>query len=255
MSPPIYTPDGQEVTEIVLPDGSTASEVVAPDGSVVFEAGPDIPDSGLLHYYPGDEGSGSTLTDNEGSADFSLSGPSWVSRSDYEGGFGLFFDGAGDSGSATLTQPTARTRFLRIEVSSFSSLSNNLRVLFGHGFEPLIGYQVLNEDWEYRSPDNNAEVLVPEPIGDVEGSTRVLVARMDTSQMKFEVYDGSGETLVGDGTALNPDTSYEGTTAYLGQAGNDTRWLGAMEADPQFLTYDHYKTDSEVQDVLEAAFS
>ena len=45
MSPPIYTPDGQEVTEIVLPDGSTASEVVAPDGSVVFEAGPDIPDS------------------------------------------------------------------------------------------------------------------------------------------------------------------------------------------------------------------
>jgi len=38
MSPPIYTPDGQEVTEIVLPDGSTASEVVAPDGSVVFEA-------------------------------------------------------------------------------------------------------------------------------------------------------------------------------------------------------------------------
>jgi len=29
----------------VLPDGSTASEVVAPDGSVVFDAGPEIPDS------------------------------------------------------------------------------------------------------------------------------------------------------------------------------------------------------------------
>jgi hypothetical protein len=45
MSPPIYTPDGSEVSEIVLPDGSTASQVVDPDGNVVFEAGPDIPDS------------------------------------------------------------------------------------------------------------------------------------------------------------------------------------------------------------------
>jgi len=45
MSPPIYTPDGSEVSEIVLPDGSTASEVIGPDGNVVFEAGPDIPDS------------------------------------------------------------------------------------------------------------------------------------------------------------------------------------------------------------------
>jgi hypothetical protein len=45
MSPPIYTPDGTEVNEIVLPDGSTASEVVGPDGNVVFEAEPDIPDS------------------------------------------------------------------------------------------------------------------------------------------------------------------------------------------------------------------
>jgi len=45
MSPPIFTPDGSEVSEIVLPDGSTASEVIGPDGNVVFEAGPDIPDS------------------------------------------------------------------------------------------------------------------------------------------------------------------------------------------------------------------
>jgi len=48
MSPPIFTPDGSEVSEIVLPDGSTTSEVIGPDGNVVFEAGPDIPDSGNL---------------------------------------------------------------------------------------------------------------------------------------------------------------------------------------------------------------
>jgi len=50
MSPPIYTPDGSEVSEIVLPDGSTASEVIGPDGNVVFEAGPDIPDSGIARW-------------------------------------------------------------------------------------------------------------------------------------------------------------------------------------------------------------
>jgi len=50
MSPPIYTPDGSEVSEIVLPDGSTASQVIGPDGNVVFEAGGDIPDSGVARY-------------------------------------------------------------------------------------------------------------------------------------------------------------------------------------------------------------
>jgi len=50
MSPPIRTPDGNEVSEIVLPDGSTASQVIGPDGNVVFEAPPEIPDSGIARY-------------------------------------------------------------------------------------------------------------------------------------------------------------------------------------------------------------
>ena len=43
MTPPIFTPDGTEVEEVILPDGSKASEVIAPDGTVVFEDA--IPDS------------------------------------------------------------------------------------------------------------------------------------------------------------------------------------------------------------------
>ena len=39
MTPPILTPDGTEVEDIILPDGSEASEVIAPDGTVVFEGG------------------------------------------------------------------------------------------------------------------------------------------------------------------------------------------------------------------------
>src|SRR6056297_2933679 len=66
MSPPIYTPDGSEVTEIVLPDGSTASEVVAPDGSVVFEAGPDIPDSAIAQFDFREEDGTIPITDQTG---------------------------------------------------------------------------------------------------------------------------------------------------------------------------------------------
>ena len=51
MTPPIVTPDGTEVEEVILPDGSEASEVIAPDGTVVFDAIPEIPDSENLHAH------------------------------------------------------------------------------------------------------------------------------------------------------------------------------------------------------------
>jgi hypothetical protein len=96
MSPPIYTPDGQEVTEIVLPDGSTASEVVAPDGSVVFDSGPDIPDSGLLHNYdwsaPSTTAGG--VTDQQGSADLSGSFTNFDAINGRQAGY---FNGVSDS--------------------------------------------------------------------------------------------------------------------------------------------------------------
>jgi len=75
MSPPIYTPDGSDVTEVVLPDGSTASEVVAPDGSVVFEAGPDIPDSGVSRWtFDNEDTESGTAIDSWGSNDGTING-------------------------------------------------------------------------------------------------------------------------------------------------------------------------------------
>jgi len=74
MSPPIYTPDGSEVSEIVLPDGSTASEVIDPDGNVVFEAGPDIPDSvlaqDLVAWWRMGDDDGDALIDSANTSDF-----------------------------------------------------------------------------------------------------------------------------------------------------------------------------------------
>jgi hypothetical protein len=93
MSPPIYTPDGSEVSEIVLPDGSTASEVIGPDGNVVFEAGADIPDS-AIHQWKYDEGSGTEVSDSIGTLKGTLSTDTlWKSDSDLVGGYGLEFTG------------------------------------------------------------------------------------------------------------------------------------------------------------------
>jgi len=63
-------------TSTVLPDGSTASEVIGPDGNVVFEAGPDIPDSAIAQYDAtalslSDQDTVSTWGDELGSADLS----------------------------------------------------------------------------------------------------------------------------------------------------------------------------------------
>jgi len=94
MSPPIYTPDGSEVSEIVLPDGSTASEVIGPDGNVVFEAGPDIPDS-AVYRWQFSAGSGSTASDSIGNNDGTINGATWVSGT-WQGGNTLDFDGIND---------------------------------------------------------------------------------------------------------------------------------------------------------------
>jgi len=101
MSPPIYTPDGSEVSEIVLPDGSTASEVIDPDGNVVFEAGPDIPDSGVARWTfdNGDTNSGTAVDiwgSNDGAIDGATTGVSGANQT-YTTNEAYEFNGSGDN--------------------------------------------------------------------------------------------------------------------------------------------------------------
>ena len=98
MTPPIFTPDGTEVEDVILPDGSTAAEVIAPDGTVVFE-GDVIPDSLTDNFdlwWRYNEASGSVVADHfdNSNADKDLESPSWVSDGDAFDGEYLFFDGA-----------------------------------------------------------------------------------------------------------------------------------------------------------------
>src|SRR6056297_2572190 len=100
MSPPIFTPDGSAVTEIVLPDGSTASEVVAPDGSVVFDAGPEIPDSGVLRYEFEDDSNTTTAVDSwtddtHTAYDGAINGATYTTDAKV-GSMSLSFDGTDD---------------------------------------------------------------------------------------------------------------------------------------------------------------
>ena len=72
MAPPIFTPDGTEVEEVIMPDGSEASEVIAPDGAVVFNAIPDSEaDQKLVHRWVLNDVNG-TVEDSIGNADGSV---------------------------------------------------------------------------------------------------------------------------------------------------------------------------------------
>ena len=106
MTPPIFTPDGTEVEEVILPDGSAASEVIAPDGTVVF----DVADSEVLNQadsvWWADEGSGELVSDSVSNNDGTINNVDWTtgestgSTEDGEGGIYLnFFDGNVDFGS------------------------------------------------------------------------------------------------------------------------------------------------------------
>lgn len=91
MSPPISF-DGADVSGITI-DGQDVSEVTV-DGSVVWQANA-IPDS-VTNRWPTTAGSGTTLTDDIGTADGTTNGATWTASADAEGGYYLDYDGTDD---------------------------------------------------------------------------------------------------------------------------------------------------------------
>jgi len=94
MTPPISI-DGTDITGATI-DGTDVQEITL-DGQTVFSAVVQLP-TGQLARYKFDEGSGTTASDvlgNEG--DITLqNGASFTANSDFEGGFGVDFDGNDD---------------------------------------------------------------------------------------------------------------------------------------------------------------
>lgn len=87
---------GDLATDYVIPVHTDGTEVFDEwhslvDGQVLY----DIPDS-LTNRWPVDEGSGSTLADNEGSIDATLESGSWTADSNAIGGYNISLDGSAD---------------------------------------------------------------------------------------------------------------------------------------------------------------
>jgi len=126
---PINTPDGTQVSEIILPDGSSATRVFDPNGNRVFEAA--IPDSGLPqteHRWVLDEGSGTTWRDAVGSADATANFENWVSG-DWIGGYKSNLDGTDDKADTPITPPSG-SMWLSATVD-FDSTKSYFEVLQG----------------------------------------------------------------------------------------------------------------------------
>jgi len=168
MSPPIFNPDGSEVSEIVLPDGSTASQVIGPDGNVVFEAGPDIPDSEadqkLIHRYY--LGANEPFIDQIGDADATNNGTTevsgdWVAGTAHEGnGTDAYIDltTLGDFGGVTIPS------------------NDGFSIAFS--FKGTEGLSAGNGDVTIGSTDNDTDQYIQLPSGN--RSTGEVSVRDDT---------------------------------------------------------------------------
>jgi len=205
MSPPIYTPDGQEVTEIVLPDGSTASEVVAPDGSVVFDAGPDIPDS-VVNQYKAEDFT-NPWPDAVGAADMSVNG---LTSSTLNGESGVFADGLDDRGNAsplrlganltwglavTITGPADGGKLIWSSSANFDDIfavadrSGKFDVFIRADRSGEFGVQSTTTVWD----DTNTYAVVVNKTGDSDSDIEIYVDDMTTDEATIR-WSGSTDT-------------------------------------------------------------
>lgn len=227
---------------------------IKPLGNVIIQgSASDWPNS-LIHLYPGDEGSGDTLNDNEGSENISLTEVTWEANADFEGGEAIVFDRIDDSiGDGQLDQPNSRTRIVRVAADDMADGDTNFNSIFTHGGSggdesPFLAYHQENEEWEFRD-GNGDSVSVSEPIEDVESETRIVVIRVDSDEARLDVYDNDYNSI-GNDTLANPDTTYGTGTFYLGAYGDNTRaWNGQM--DPQLSIFNEYLSDTDLDTVLE----
>jgi len=188
MSPPIYTPDGTEVSEIVLPDGSTASQVIGPDGNVVFEAAPDIPDSVVSLYEFEDDTDTSTAIDSEGSNDLSISGATYTSTAAV-GSLALSHDGSDDLATSQNT----------IDLSAAGD-TDGIAISTYHRFESVgAGSAEYASGW---AVDNNNFLMIFNTGGDlgsffqVGGSNDIITGPSLSAGTLYYIY----AEVLGDGT-------------------------------------------------------
>jgi len=214
MSPPIYTPDGSEVSEIVLPDGSTASEVIGPDGNVVFEAGPDIPDSVDLEYHGSSyTGGDTTWVDEINNNNMSLSGgESATTLSD--GTEAVAFGGDPDGGSipsfSTITGANLNQFTIEVPIQwSGTEIYDLLEARDGNGDFFLQLFFNVDVDFNQSAGDVFAVIEEPETTAQTRFATTGLSLNDGVRHNITVQYDGANGDIsfIVDGSVANKQSS------------------------------------------------
>ena len=205
----------------------------------------DLPDSGLEHRWPTEDGSASTLGDSEGSADGSISGATWVSG-DGKGGYHLDYDGDNDE-----------------TVVSYENLvSTTSEITLGY----WVNFDTLSEDQRILLRSNAYTLWYDNKIGALrfelnDGSTWFGDAGIPKSNLSLDTwlnvvgtYDGSNAKIYLDGNeqdsvSASNSINDPANDLYFGSLGNGV-WLDGGLDDPVF--YSRGLSASDVQALYDA---
>jgi len=230
----------------VLPDGSTASEVVAPDGSVVFDAGPEIPDSGVSRLdFTNSNSDTSVAVDEWGSNNGTVSGATHLASGGPDGNGAYSFDG---DDYISVGSPTnlIQSPFSVSALARFDTLGNN-ETLFSH----IEGNP--SEGWELaKNTSDQAQFFIGDndTTNHAVGSTALSA---DAWYLITGTYDGTNITVyvddAEDGTASGPFNAQASGTST-----GDTRigYSTSFSANPMagdIARVDYYSKELTAQEV------
>ena len=241
MTPPIFTPDGTEVEEVIMPDGSEASEVIAPDGTVVFDA---IPGSDLTQYSSTGDAY-SEITETSFEASFSDGANStdrlygdFSKLDDEESSFKMVYEitivGDDDGGS---------------DFQMFGLWSDTEDGTATDGQNIGVGFRPYSEDFRFcgiciDGDRDDAERIDPipdeAPLGSGDVETYEVTIEFDFEEMQADLTVENPETdYVGTDSRSIPDENYEYIYAHAG-GDQGLGGPGEGEYDVNSWTFDLY---------------
>lgn len=263
---------GTDVTRgpsVVLDDGSVGFVAMTTKGGAVgspravtsagaqyvshdaLELNP-IPDSGLVHEWPFDEGIGDTVTDTEGGNDGTVNGATWTTTAK-TGGQALSFDGTDDyvGGIDSLTEFSAASIVAWIRPAAIGSgpytplMRGGSNVDFGVSLVDNSGdgdYDDLRFIW--RDGGFNDAFADDQAAAD----TWLMVAHTVDSSNGFDGYVNDGTNVA---SASSSSISYAGLASLeMGRSTVNSRYFDGII--DQVFYYDRKLAASEVSDIYSA---
>jgi len=244
MTPPISI-DGTDITGATI-DGTDVQEITV-DGDTVFTAGPDVP-ANTVGYWPGDEGSGTILGDKVGTNDLNISGPSWISDSDFKGGKGLDFGSSRDDSNevtGTTLTPSEFSWFIRVNLDEITSATSPAdRNVLSYNDNPRL---VVQSDGDVLIRGGPTILIFTISLS----GTVTIVVRLDSSSYDLDVFDDTGSSL-GSDTDSGFSMTYDSSTVSLGQGTGGRDWQGNM--DPNWMQLDKRVSDSTMNNIISTYF-